>query len=189
VGENLGTVPKDIFEALPRHRIWGMYLATFEANGDEPMVGATAADVAMIGTHDTPTFAGWLAGNDFGERVHYRLLREDAVPKAQEERVRAIQRLAEQLGRPVDDPPGFLADLLEWLGRSPSPLVIPWLEDLWLEEVRVNLPGTPTSQRANWQRPMRLLLDELFADPSVNALAHRLHRARDAAASRHHHSP
>ena len=71
-------------------------------------------------------------------------------------------RLAERLGRPADDPPGFLADLLDRLGRSPSPLVIPWLEDFWLEEVRVNLPGTPTSQRANWQRPMRPLLEELF---------------------------
>jgi 4-alpha-glucanotransferase len=186
VGENLGTVPKDIFEALPRHRIWGMYLATFEANGVEPMVGATAADVALVGTHDTPTFAGWLAGNDFSERVHYGLLKAEAVPKAEEERWAAIRRLAERLGRPVDDPAGFLADLLEWLGGSPSPLVIPWLEDFWLEEVRVNLPGTPTSQRPNWQRPMRKLLEEIFADPGIDALARRLHRAREIATAHHH---
>ena len=32
VGENLGTVPREIFEALPRHRIWGMYLAQFQAS-------------------------------------------------------------------------------------------------------------------------------------------------------------
>ena len=30
VGENLGTVPPEIGEALPRHRIWGMYLAEFQ---------------------------------------------------------------------------------------------------------------------------------------------------------------
>ncbi|HEX9165684.1 MAG TPA: 4-alpha-glucanotransferase [Gemmatimonadales bacterium] len=187
VGENLGTVPKDIFEALPRHRIWGMYLATFEAAGDTPMTGPTTADVALVGTHDTPTFAGWLAGNDFAERVHYRLLEESAVPAAQADRLRAIQRLAEQLGRPVDDPRGFFSDLVEWLGGSPSPLVIPWLEDFWLEEVRVNLPGTPSSVRPNWQRPMQKRLEEIFADPGINALVDRLHRARALATTHHPH--
>jgi 4-alpha-glucanotransferase len=188
VGENLGTVPKDIFEALPRHQIWGMYLATFEADGVTPMIGPTPDDVALVGTHDTPTFAGWLAGNDFAERVHYRLLKDSAVPDAQAARLNAIRRLAERLGRPVDDPPGFLADLLEWLGGSPSPLVIPWLEDFWLEEVRVNLPGTSSSVRANWQRPMRMLLEEIFADPAVNALAERLQRTRAIVAAHHPHT-
>ena len=74
---------------------------------------------------------------------------------------------------------GFLTALLEWLGRSNSPLVVPWLEDLWLEEVAVNLPGTPSSTRPNWQRPMRRLLDEIFTDPEVDGLLRRLDRARN----------
>jgi 4-alpha-glucanotransferase len=56
--------------------------------------------------------------------------------------------------------------------------VVPWLEDLWLEEVAVNLPGTPSSTRPNWQRPMRRLLDEIFSDPEVDALLRRLDGAR-----------
>ena len=67
---------------------------------------------------------------------------------------------------------------MEWLGRSDSPLVVPWLEDLWLEEVAVNLPGTPSSTRPNWQRPMRRLLDEIFTDPEVDELLRRLDGAR-----------
>ena len=43
--------------------------------------------------------------------------------------------------------------------------MVPWLEDLWLEEESVNLPGTPSSVRPNWQRPMQRLLDEIFTDP------------------------
>jgi 4-alpha-glucanotransferase len=78
----------------------------------------------------------------------------------------------------VDDPRGYLAALLDWLGRSGSPLVVPWLEDLWLEEEGVNLPGTRSSERPNWQRPMSRLLDEALADPEVEALARRLARAR-----------
>jgi len=56
--------------------------------------------------------------------------------------------------------------------------ILPWLEDLWLEAVRVNLPGTRSSERPNWQRPMRLLLDEIVADPKIAALLGRLAQAR-----------
>jgi 4-alpha-glucanotransferase len=178
VGENLGTVPKEIFEALPRHRIWGMYLAMFQASAGPDVAQPTAADMALVGTHDTPTFMGWLKGNDIVDRIRYGLLAEPASPAVVEERGRAIAWLAESLGVSLEDPRAFLLALLEWLGRSESPLVVPWFEDLWLEEVAVNLPGTPSSVRPNWQRPMRRLLDEIFADPEVDGFLRRLHRAR-----------
>jgi len=179
VGENLGTVPREIDTALPRHRIWGMYLAQFqEWSGKQETAPPTGGDMALIGTHDTPTFAGWLAGNDIGERIHYGLLAEAAAPAVREERTWAAHWLAKRFDRPLDDPKALLAELLEWLGRSESPLVVPWLEDLWLEDVAVNLPGTPSSQRPNWQRPMRRLLDEVFSDAEIDALVRRLDRAR-----------
>jgi 4-alpha-glucanotransferase len=56
--------------------------------------------------------------------------------------------------------------------------VIPWLEDLWLETQAVNLPGTRSSVRPNWQRPMGRLLDQVFADPEIEELLDRLGRAR-----------
>jgi 4-alpha-glucanotransferase len=183
VGENLGTVPPEIGDALPRHRIWGMYLAQFTASEDPAMSPATAEDMALIGTHDTPTLAGWLKGVDIGERVRCGLLDPMAVPTVEKERSVATRRLADRLGSDVDDPRGYLAALLDWLGRSGSPLVVPWLEDLWLEEEGVNLPGTRSSERPNWQRPMSRLLDEALADPEVEALARRLARARSLEAS------
>jgi 4-alpha-glucanotransferase len=179
VGENLGNVPREIYEALPRHRIWGMYLAQFQASSDQHVAPPTAADMALVGTHDTPTFAGWLDGNDIGERVRYGLLKREAVPAVREERSRAAQRLAKLLHRSVEDPRALLSELLEWLGRSDSPLVVPWLEDLWLEPHAVNLPGTRSSERPDWQRPMRRLLDEIFTDPEVDTLLRGLRRARN----------
>ncbi len=181
VGENLGTVPPEIFEALPRHRIWGMYLAMFQASGGPNVTPPTSADMALVGTHDTPTFAGWLAGNDIKDRVHYGMLAERAAPAAIDERVRAIGWLADTLGVHAEDRKVFFAALLTWLARSDSPLVVPWLEDLWLEEVAVNLPGTPSSLRPNWQRPMRRLLEEIYADPEIDALLRQLHATRNAA--------
>ncbi|MEP6689200.1 MAG: 4-alpha-glucanotransferase [Gemmatimonadales bacterium] len=178
VGENLGTVPREIDEALPRHRIWGMYLAQFHASDGPEIPPPTAADVALVGTHDTPTFAGWLAGADVDERVRYGLLAEAAAPAVREERARAVGWLAGQLGIPETEPRALLAALLEWLGRSDTPLVVPWLEDLWLEARGVNLPGTPSSVRPNWQLPMSRLLDDALADPQVEEFARGLQRAR-----------
>jgi 4-alpha-glucanotransferase len=180
VGENLGTVPREIFEALPRHRIWGMYLAMFQASAGPEVAQPTAADIALIGSHDTPTFAGWIKGKDIAERVRLGLLAESAAPEVAEERQRAVGWLASQLGSTAEYPRAFLTALLEWLGRSNSPLVIPWLEDLWLEEESVNLPGTSSSVRPNWQRPMQRLLDEILTDPDVDELLRRLNRARNA---------
>jgi 4-alpha-glucanotransferase len=179
VGENLGTVPPEIGEALPRHRIWGMYLAQFSADEDPEFNPPTARDAALIGTHDTPTWAEWLAVGDIAERVEHRLLPEADVPRVREQRAVATERLASHLEHGVDEPRELLADLLEWLGASESPLVVPWIEDLWFEEVRVNLPATLSSDRPNWQRPMKLLLDEIFTDPGVDELIRRLHRARN----------
>jgi 4-alpha-glucanotransferase len=181
VGENLGNVPREIYEALPRHRIWGMYLAQFKASEDPAVSPPTASDVALIGTHDTPTLAGWLDASDIPERVHYKLLAPKAVPDVRAERARAVERLARRLERSADDPRALLEALLVWLGRSRTPLVVPWLEDLWLERRRVNLPGTRSSDRPNWQGPMRKSLEEIFSDADLAALLRRLDRARKRA--------
>jgi 4-alpha-glucanotransferase len=178
VGENLGNVPREIHKALPRHGIWGMYLAVFQSPDDADISPPTEMDVALIGTHDTPTFGGWLTGNDVAERVRYGLLPEHAAPGVRQERARAAHWLAERMNSCVDEPRAFLAELLVWLGRSESPLVVAWLEDLWLEERGVNLPGTRSSDRPNWQRPMSRLLDEIWTDGQVEDLLGRLDHAR-----------
>jgi 4-alpha-glucanotransferase len=180
VGENLGTVPPEINEALPRHGIWGTFLAQFEALESEQPAPPGVHEVALIGTHDTPTFAGWIAETDVDERARVGLLEEGAVPAERKARAEAVQRLAKALDGKPNEPRALLEKLLEWLGRSPSPLVIPWLEDLWLEDQQVNVPGTRSSERPNWQRPMSRLLDDVFTDPEVDGLIRRLHRTRNA---------
>ena len=178
VGENLGTVPPEIDEALPGHRIRGMYLAQFQAEKDPRVAAPTAAHMALVNTHDTPTFAGWLRSVDIEERIRCGLLAPNEVAGVRATRALAIRRLAGRLGCSAGAPRAFLITVLEWLGRSDSPLVVPWLEDLWLEEEGVNLPATLSSERPNWQRPMRKLLDEIFADPEIAAVIGRLHDAR-----------
>ena len=177
VGENLGTVPDEIREALPRHRIWGMYLSIFEAAGDDPRAPQND-EVAFVGSHDTPTFVGWLEGRDIEERVRSGLLAPDEAAQEHEVRREAVDRLAKTVGATAKDPADFLNRVLGWLADSESPLILPWLEDLWLEPDQVNLPGTRSSERPNWQRPMALLLDDLTADEVIRARLSGLDRRR-----------
>jgi 4-alpha-glucanotransferase len=179
VGENLGTVPPEIDEALSRHRIRGMFLAQFEAADHRAPTPPGTDEVALIGTHDTPPLAGWITETDIDERARVGLLDPAAVPSERKARAQAVQRLAQALNCDPSEPEVLLEKLLEWLARSPSPLVIPWLEDLWLEDRQVNLPGTRSADRLNWQRPMRKLLDEIFTDPEVDRLIRHLNRTRN----------
>ncbi len=179
VGENLGTVPAEIDEALPRHRIRGMYLAQFQAEKDPAVAAPAATHMALINTHDTPTFAGWIGGVDIEERIRCGLLTTQDVRAVRATRAEAIRRLRARLD--VAEDAGirpFLMTVLDWLGRSESPLVVPWIEDFWLEDEGVNLPATRSSERPNWQRAMRRLLDDVFADPEIDDLIRRLHDAR-----------
>lgn len=178
IGENLGTVPPEIDEGLPRHGIRGMVLAIFEADAPEPTPPAET-DVAMVGTHDTPTFVGWLEGRDIEARVASGLLDAEAAPAEREARAESAQRLADTVGGSLDDPGDLFDRVLDWIGRSDSPLVVPWIEDLWLEPDQVNLPGTRSSERPNWQRTMARPLEDLLHDPAVEARVEILRAARE----------
>jgi 4-alpha-glucanotransferase len=178
VGENLGTVPPEIDDALPRHRIWGMYLAEFEAGPGEPVTAPSADQAAMIDTHDTPTFSGWLDAVDVDERVRLGLLDDADAPQERAGRLKAARRLARDLRGHVDDPDDLLARVIKFLGGSASPLVVLWLEDLWLETQPVNVPGSSSAERPNWRRPMSRLLEQPLQDPDVNRRLEAIEAAR-----------
>lgn len=181
IGENLGTVPPEIDRALERHGIRGMYLAEFEASAATTLVGPSDSDVAMIDTHDTPLFAGWLHGVDIGERVELGLLAPDAAATERTDRAAARRALEATLGAAPDDDEELLRLVLELLGGSASPLVVIWLEDLWLERDPVNIPGSGSADRPNWARPLAEPLESVMADPSVRRHLAELADARSRA--------
>lgn len=128
VGENLGTVPPVVHELLHDHGWLGMWPLLLVAAGEGELLPPTE-ELALLGTHDTATFAAaWAEGGE-------------------------VRRRLEDLSGTAD--PGLaLGRLLEALGRSPARQVQVNLEDLWLEPAPQNVPGTG-AEAANWRRRFR----------------------------------
>jgi 4-alpha-glucanotransferase len=140
VGEDLGTVPDEVREAMDRHRVLRSYVAEFAMGRDDRPVGPDGRSVASVDTHDTPTFATWAAGLDPGAR----------------------DRMAEQMGTT-----DLLAGVLGLLARSDAPAVLVTLEDLVGQTEPQNMPGTGP-ERPNWVVRLPGPLGELGTRPEVS---------------------
>ena len=181
VGENLGTVPFYVNEAMERHDILGMHVGIFGVNpATEIAVDKIPANtVASLNTHDTATFMGFWSGDDIQDRVALGLMSE--AQGRDERQYRAAQRQAlagflQARGLLRDDPADPAAVLKAWLcflAENDEEFLLINLEDLWLEPGPQNVPGT-WDERPNWQRRARLSLEALRESDSVAKLLKRI---------------
>jgi 4-alpha-glucanotransferase len=189
VGENLGTVPAEVNEAMQRHRIMGMFVGQFAFTGkaSAPLPRAGKGTLASLNTHDTPTFAGSLTGRDIDERERMGLLDKPAADKERAGRARLGKVLASYARRQ-----GILKGklharaleaLLRDLARSQAEIVLVNLEDLWLETEPQNIPGV-TDGYPNWRRQSALNLEQITRSRSIAALLRELVALRTAAMDR-----
>jgi 4-alpha-glucanotransferase len=168
VGENLGTVPPYVNQALARHKIHGMYVSQFCVNADHQNTLEQPAhdDVASLNTHDTPTFGGFWLGKDIEDRLALELLSSPEAENVRQERASirgALIAYLKSRGWLTEESPEPLAVLRAWLSqlaRSDAYLLLLNLEDLWLEPLPQNVPGT-WEERPNWKRRARFFLDEI----------------------------
>jgi 4-alpha-glucanotransferase len=144
--------------------------------------------LATPGSHDLATLRGWWEAHDIGLKSRHGL-----YPSGDEERRQHEQRAKERLalvralavaglGLPGLEATGpFHPDLADavhaFLARTRAGLAMVQLDDLTDERDQVNLPGT-IDQHLNWRRKQSLSLEELSANPRVQALAHILSSAR-----------
>jgi 4-alpha-glucanotransferase len=184
IGEDLGTVDPAVRSLLGEHGIAGMSVAVFDLEARpgqrlEPPAGSCA----LVDTHDTATFAGWLDGTDIEDRLHLGL--EDVAVASSERaaRSRAVRGLLDRFGDTVPDARSVHARLLEELGSSQAGVVIATLEDLWAEHDPQNIPGT-TAEHVNFARRASATLPAIERDEAVIATLRRLDAARHAAAGR-----
>lgn len=167
VGENLGTVPGYVNNALSRHNVLKMYVVQYELESHSPKVlpPISPGSKASLNTHDMVPFAGFLSGQDIKDRQEIGLLSEEAAKNERQSRLETRADLEGFLKRK-----GFIKDSatvesmmkasLSYLGASPAPIVLINIEDLWLETNAQNLPGT-SKERPNWRRKARYGLEEI----------------------------
>ena len=193
VGEDLGTVPDQVREALHRFGILSYRLLYFEQDpsgrmrkpGEYPREALASAT-----THDLPTLAGFWLGRDIEARRSAGLLPDDATYRQMlAERAREKQKMLDVLTelkllpdwfqRNASDIPELTGELhnavVGFLASTPSMLMVLNQEDLLKETEQQNLPGS-TSEYPNWRRKMRCTVEELWESPEVQAFT-RMFRA------------
>jgi 4-alpha-glucanotransferase len=182
VGENLGTVPDYVNQGLARHGILGMHVGQFgvgTAEAGRAVETPPANTVASLNTHDTATFMSFWTGADIDDRLDLGLIRPEQAE--QERSYRAAQRAAllHNFGVAADDAAAVLRRWLEWLAEGPAEFLLINLEDLWLEILPQNVPGT-WEERPNWRRKARFCLEEIRALPEFAGLLRRIGDIRRA---------
>ncbi len=179
IGEDLGTVPDEVREALHRFGIFGYRVLYFEQDREgrfrtppeyprDALVSAT--------THDLPTLAGFWTGRDIEARREAGLLPDDAAyGRMLEERAVQKQRMLDLLHElkfvaglvraqcaRIPELTGELHNaIVGFLASTNSKLMALNQEDLLKETEQQNLPGS-TAEYRNWSRKMKCTVEELW---------------------------
>lgn len=177
IAEDLGTAPPGFSQAIAERDLLGMRVLWFERAADHGFIGAhdyPQACVAMTGTHDTATVAGWWKGTDleWADRLD-RLPAGVDLGKAREirdwDRGLLWSTIGEGAPRPSPETPGPVVDAaLAHVAKTPARLVAVPLEDLIGQDEQVNLPGT-IDQHPNWRRRLPGPLSALLAQDDLQS--------------------
>ncbi|MFC2008432.1 4-alpha-glucanotransferase [Chloroflexota bacterium] len=189
VGEDLGTVPREVPQAMRRHGVNRMFVLYYEldriAEGEIPRVPAGA--MASVNTHDMPTLAATWTGFDICQQARLGIISPEKKDGHVARRLRAKKHLMEFLRMPGErespELPEMLAAIVAWLGRSRARYVMASLDDLTLETEQPNMPGV-SPNHPNWRHRLQQSLQELRNDASVTSVLRALNDARKGTSRR-----
>src|SRR5690606_10719046 len=95
IGENLGCVPAEVNRTLRRRGFLSMRVTQFELGGGR-LDPVRRGEAAMLNTHDTPTFAGFLRGGDIDLGRQLGRLEAPRAEELKAQRAQAVARLRAQ---------------------------------------------------------------------------------------------
>lgn len=175
IGEDLGTVPPEVPDAMRRWGLLGSRVLYFQhGHGGEflPAEAYPADALATISTHDHVPLAGFWEGTDVELRKTLGLA--TASREEREGDRAALQRRLEAEGSlDTNDvtPDTVLRAAHAFLAHTPSVLVGIAFDDLGGEMTPVNIPGVGPDRYPVWQRKMtRTVEDILTAERTRRAL-------------------
>ena len=200
VGEDLGTVPEAIEEALPPAGIFSCRVMYFEKRADGAFLAPgeyPARSLVSIGTHDLPTLRGFWEGADLEWRRRLDLFPDTSSYEAQvvgraQDRARLRLALDREGLRPGEHDgesgpaPELDATLCEaihvYLARSPAKLMLLRPEDLLGETLQTNLPGSG-DRHPNWGHRLTLDIETWLEQPGFAATLAAVRETRGSAVS------
>ena len=168
VGEDLGTVEKDVREKLARHRVLSYRLLWFEK--DNPRTYPEAA-LASISTHDLPTVAGLWNGSDLEKQKALDLSPNDESTAEIRGRLATVAALNTKA--PLDE---VIVKAYTVLARAPSRILTATLEDAAAVEERPNMPATTGDQNPNWSVALPVSVEDLMTAELPSRIAAALKR-------------
>ena len=192
IGEDLGTVPDEMRDAMHRWRLNHYKVLIFEKTRDgrfrRPEEYVRNA-LATVTTHDLPTLRSWWEGLDLELRDRLDLYpdesaRRHAVHEREVDRRAMMQALvAVRLWywQPHEPMPRYSHPLNRaihlYLGKSLALLGVVQLEDLAGMTDPVNVPGTST-EHPNWQRKMNHAAADILARDDIREMLQAIGKAR-----------
>jgi len=187
IGEDLGTVPDGFREAMDARAMLGMRVLWFErdAEGFVPPAKWSPDAVAMTGTHDLATVAGWWKGRDIdwtwqlGRKSEAAGEPADRAARAEDrEALWSVLDTGASQPAPDDTDPVVDAAIAHVASTLCALAIIP-VEDLAGLVEQPNLPGT-IDEHPNWRRRMPDTTEALLARPEVAARIDTLNATRPA---------
>jgi len=187
IGEDLGSVPEGLREALAARGLLSYRVLIFERHwaGDghfkRPHEYPHQA-LATVVTHDMPTIADYWAGGDIPRRDALGLFPTSELASAEaarraDERERLLALLAELGLRPADpDPVNLTQALHAVVAESNAMLAVVQFDDIAGEVEPANIPGT-YHEYPNWRRKVSLYIEDLACDPRWLALVRTMREA------------
>jgi len=189
VGEDLGTVPREVGRLMRDAGVYGYTVLYFERDDDEGFRVPTAwrrEALASVTTHDLPSLRAWWQGSDVDLRERLGM-----YPPGQDlgairaERQRDRDRLLDAMAAagvrprwPVDHfEPAFAGAVHAFLATTASALVAVQAEDLLGMTEPVNVPGTD-AEFPNWRRRLVADVDALLDSPEAQPVLDALRRLR-----------
>ncbi len=192
VGEDLGTVPDEVRDAMARFAVYHYKVLLFEKEGDGSFrrpENYVPRSIATVTTHDLPTLLGFWSESDLQLRDELDLFPDEVIrQRVYAERAEDKQHLLNALElqglrpsspasaeEPFDE--ALALAVHSYLARSAAGLTALQIEDLIGTAEPVNVPGT-SRQYPNWRRKLHLTVEEVFESESVQQALNDVDRAR-----------
>lgn len=195
IGEDLGTVPAQVREAMQEKGVLSYKVLYFEKDeGGDFLAPAEypALSLVVTSTHDLPTLHGYCAASDLELRRSLALHQEEVQRELEEERGEDVRALSKLLGEnglwesgQVSDRIGPKSEINTYvsiavhqaLARSSSILQAVQLEDLLFSKEQMNLPGT-VDEHPNWRTKLSRSLEQIRDDELFEQVLQRVRQER-----------